>query len=271
MDGEISTAVDESQETVIDERVETTTFRPMPGMRMVGLAFGFCCYISFAALYFLRPTNPIISIGQARFTVDALLEVAFTLLALPAFGLAYFYGVRRYEENPEFGVPEVAIDFLLVAALAWVAIGNGIHLTAKLNEQIVSTLNGGSVSGIKANFHWIRQEVGHVFPHIGWQVLAAALMLGQLKRPHLGCRPRTSVSFFGTLFGLLFAHGAIAGGCTHLGFALTAISCLGFSYLGYKAKLAPGELPILNFFFSGQVTFLLTMVVYWVVFRSPMI
>jgi hypothetical protein len=39
--------------------------------------------------------------------------------------------------------------------------------------------------------------------------------------------------------------------------------------LGYKAKLEPGELPILNFFFSGQVTFLLTMVVYWVVFHSP--
>src|SRR5208283_2191590 len=159
-------------------------------------------------------------------------------------------------------------DALFVVALAWVAIGNGIHLTAKLNEQMVSSLNDGPVMGVKSNFHWIRQVVGHVFPHIGWQVLFAALMLGQLKRPHLGSKPRTLVSFFGTLFGLLFAHGAIAGGCTHIGFALTAISCLVFSYLGYKAKLESGELPILNFFFSGQITFLLTMVIYWGVFHS---
>ncbi|MGO8789978.1 MAG: hypothetical protein ACLQVL_21690 [Terriglobia bacterium] len=268
MSGEISTGVDERVETAIAERVETATWRPFRSMRMVGVAFGFCCYMSFAALYFFRPTNPVISLGQARFTVDALLEVAFTLLALPAFGMAYFHGVRHYEESPDFALPECAIDFMFVAALAWVAVGNGIHLTAKLNEQIVSTVNEGSVLGIKANFHWIRQVAGHVVPHIGWQLLFAALILGQLKRPHLGCRPRSSVSFFGTLFGLLFAHGAIAGSCTHIGFALTAISCLVFSYLGYKSKLLSGELPILNFFFSGQVTFLLTMVIYWVVFHS---
>ena len=184
MSGEISTGVDERVETAIAERVETATWRPFRSMRMVGVAFGFCCYMSFAALYFFRPTNPVISLGQARFTVDALLEVAFTLLALPAFGMAYFHGVRHYEESPDFALPECAIDFMFVAALAWVAIGNGIHLTAKLNEQIVSTVNDGSVLGIKANFHWIRQVVGHVVPHIGWQLLFAALILGQLKRPH---------------------------------------------------------------------------------------
>ena len=45
MNGEISTAVNES--------VETATLRPMRSIRMVGVAFGFCCYVSFAALYFL--------------------------------------------------------------------------------------------------------------------------------------------------------------------------------------------------------------------------
>ena len=110
-----------------------------------------------------------------------------------------------------------------------------------------------------------------MFPHIGWQVLFAALMLGQLKRPYLGSKPRSAVSFFGTLLGLLFAHGAIAGGCTHLGFVLTAASCLIFVYLGYRAKLAPGELPILNFFFCSQVTFLLAMIIYWTVFHGTLI
>lgn len=271
MNGEITETVEEGLETTVSARVETTTFRPLITMRMIGVAFGFCCYMSFAALYFFRPTNPVISIGQARFTVDALLEIAFTLLALPAFGLAYFYGVRHYDKSPDFPVPEIVIDALFIAALAWVAVGNGIHLTAKLNEQIVSSLNDVQVLGVKSNFHWIRQVAGHVVPHIGWQLLFAALILGQLKRPHVGCKPRSFVSFFGTLFGLLFAHGAIAGSCTHIGFALTAISCVSFSYLAYKAKLEPGELPILNFFFSGQVTFMLTMVVYWVVFHSAAI
>ena len=45
------------------------------------------------------------------------------------------------------------------------AVGNGIHLTAKLNEQIVSSLNDVQVLGVKSNFHWIRQVAGHVIPH----------------------------------------------------------------------------------------------------------
>jgi len=97
MDGEISTAVNET--------VETATWRPMHGMRMVGVVFGFSCYMSFAALYFFRPSNPVVSLGQARFTVDALLELVFTFLALPFFGMAFFYGIRHYEENPDFAVP----------------------------------------------------------------------------------------------------------------------------------------------------------------------
>ena len=35
-----------------------------------------------------------------------------------------------------------------------------------------------------------------------------------------------------------------------------------------KLKLLPGEVPIVKFFFSSQVTFLLAMVVYWLVFHS---
>ena len=61
--------------------------------------------------------------------------------------------------------------------------------------------------------------------------------------------PKPRFLFCGTLFGLLFAHGAIAGACTHIGFVLTAISCLGFSYLWHKSKLLPGEIPILRFFY----------------------
>ena len=224
-------------------------------------------YPAFAALYFFKPNKPVLSLGHLRFTIDALLEWVFTILALPGLGLAYFYGIRNHEKNQDFALPDLAIDFLFVAAIAWVAIGNGIHLTSKLDEQMISNLSDEGGLGIKANFHWIRQVVGHVLPHIGWQVLFAALMLGQLKRPYRGDRPRPAVSFFGIAFGLLFAHGAIAGGCTHLGFVLTAISCLGFSYLAQKSKSLPQEIPILSFFFYSQVTFLLTMVVYWPAFH----
>lgn len=70
---------------------------------------------------------------------------------------------------------------------------------------------------------------------------------------------------------MLFAHGAIAGACTHLGFVLTAISCLSFSYLLKKSGLQAGEVPIIKFFFSSQVTFLLVVTIYWVVFHSPAI
>jgi hypothetical protein len=101
-------------------------------------------------------------------------------------------------------------------------------------------------------------------------VLFSALILGQLKRPYRGNKPKAAVPFLGIGFGLLFAHGAIAGACTHLGFVLTAASCLGFYCLGHKSKLLPGELPILTFFFSSQVTFLLMMVGYWSVTRFGM-
>jgi len=260
MNGEMSTEV--------DERVEMATMRPTRSMRLVGIAFGLCCYVTFAALYYSRPGKPVVSLGQARFTADALLELSFTLLALPFFGVAYLYGIRHHEENPDFPVPDLAIDLLLMAAIAWVAIGNGIHLTAKLDEQMISTLNDQHGLGIKADFHWMRQEVGHIFPHLGWQLLFSALMLGQLRRPYRGIGDKPAALYCGALFGLLFAHGAIAGGCTHIGFVLTAISCLGFSYLWRKSKLVPGEVPILKFFISSQVTFLTAMVVYWLVFHG---
>lgn len=269
MNGELSTVVNESVESI--ERIETPAWHPLRNIRLIGLVFGISCYAAFAALYFLSPTNPVFSVGQARFTVDCLLELAFTFLALPAFGMAYFYGISHHEENLDFPIPHNAIDLLFVVAIAWVAIGNGIHLTAKLDEQILSTLNGEQGLGIKANFHWIRQEVGHVFPHIGWQVLFAALMLGQLKRPYRGKALKAAILPCGVVFGLLFGQGAIAASCTHLGFVLSAISCLAFAYLDHKSNLLPGEVPILKFFFTSQVTFLSTMVVYWLIFPTRLI
>jgi hypothetical protein len=184
MNGEISTAVDECVETV--ETAETAGSRSVVCPRLLGIAFGICCYISFAAFYFFRPGNPVVSMGQMRFTADSVLELFFTILALPFFGITYLYGVRHLEENLDFAVPEFAIDLLLVAAIVWVAIGNGIHLTAKLDEQMVSQLTDQQVVGLRANFHYIRQVIGHVFPHIGWQLLFCALMLGQLRRPYRG-------------------------------------------------------------------------------------
>jgi hypothetical protein len=260
MNGEMS--------TVVEASAETATSRPGISMRLVGIAFGLCCYVSCAAFYFFRHGNPVISLGQARFTADSLLELSFTISALPFFGLAYLFGIRRHEENPDFAVPDHAIDLLFMAAIVWVAIGNGIHLTAKLDEQMVSALNDQRGLGIKANFHYIRMVVGHVFPHIGWQLLFTALMLGQLRRPFRGEEHKVAVQYCGVLFGFLFAHGAIAGTCTRIGFVLTAISCLGFSYLWRQSKLLPGEVPILRFFISSQVTFLLTVAIYWLVFHS---
>jgi len=263
MNGEIS--------TVVDECLESTESRPVVSSRLLGIAFGICCYVSFATYYFFIPGNPVVSLGQARFTADSLLELSFTILALPFFGFTYLYGIRHHEDNPDFSVPESAIDLLLVAAIVWVAIGNGIHLTAKLDEQMVAQLTDQQVVGLRANFHWIRQVVGHVFPHIGWQLLFCALMLGQLRRPYRGREHKVAVLYCGGLFGLLFAHGAIAGTCTHIGFFLTAISCLGFSYLLHKSGLQAGDVPIIKFFFSSQVTFLLVVTIYWVVFHSPAI
>lgn len=167
--------------TEINESVETAALCPTRSIRLVGIAFGICCYLSFAYLYFLRPGKPVVSLGPARFTVDALMELSFTVFMLPFFGMAYLHGIRRHDENPDFAVPDFAIDLLLVAAIAWVAIGNGIHLTAKLDEQMISPLKDERGLGIKTNFHWIRQVVGHVFPHIGWQLLFSALMLGQAQ------------------------------------------------------------------------------------------
>jgi len=266
MNGEISTVLEERV-----EMMEMAEARPVVCRRILGIAFGICCYVTFAAFYYFRPGNPVISFGVARFTADALLELSFSILALPFFGVAYLYGIRHHEENLDFPVSETYIDLLLVAAVVWVAIGNGIHLTAKLDEQMVAQLTDQQVVGLRANFHWIRQVVGHVFPHIGWQLLFCALMLGQLRRPYTGRKRKAAIFYCGTLFGLLFAHGAIAGSCTHIGFVLTAISCLGFTYLLRKSGLPAGEVPIIKFFFSSQLIFLVVVSIYWVVFHSPAI
>ena len=111
MNGEILTAVDEC--------IETTESRPVVCLRLLGIAFGICCYVSCAIYYFIIPGNPVVSLGQARFTADSLLEISFTILALPFFGFAYLYGIRHHEENTNFHVPESAIDLLVVAALVW--------------------------------------------------------------------------------------------------------------------------------------------------------
>ena len=105
MNGELTTAIDESSQSS-----QTVVLRRRRSIRLVGIGFGIFCYVSCAAIYFLSPSNPVLSLGRARFTVDALLELVFTLLALPAFGFAYFYGIRRHEVNPDFAFPEFAID-----------------------------------------------------------------------------------------------------------------------------------------------------------------
>ena len=105
MDGETSTILEECVESVVVEEPRPATCR-----RMLGVAFGICCYVTFAAFYFFRPGNPVVSVGQARFTVDSLLEIFFTILALPFFGVAYLHGVRNYEENQDFPVSEGVLD-----------------------------------------------------------------------------------------------------------------------------------------------------------------
>jgi len=277
MNGELSTEVNETFDEVngtfeeinqtFEGSADVMTLRPMRSVRIATIAFGLVCYAAFAVLYFTRPNKPILSLGQMHFTVDALMEWLFTVMAIPGVGLAYFYGIRHHEENPDFAFPDLLIDLLFVVAIAWVAVGNGIHLTAKLDEQMISSVKDSQWLGIRADFHWTRQVMGHILPHIGWQVLFSALMLGQLKRPYSGHKPKAVIPIFGIIFGLLFAQGAIAGTCTHFGFVLTAISCLGFWYLGKKSELEPGEVPILTFFFFSQVTFLLMMVGYWSVTR----
>ena len=271
MDGELTTEVEVSErftEVELNESLEGRTgWRPLRSLRLATMAFGLSCYVAFAILYFSKPNKPVLSLGQLRFTVDALLEWLFTVLALPGLALAYFYGIRNHEENPDFPLPNLLIDLMFLVAITWVAVGNGIHLTAKLDEQIISTLPGSPWLSIKANFHWIRQVLGHVLPQIGWQVLFAALMLGQLKRPYRGHQHSSAVTCCGVVFGVLFAHGAIVGTCTHIGLVLTVISCLAFYYLGKKSKFQRGEIPTLTFFFSSQIAFILVIVAYWSVSR----
>ena len=75
MNGEIATEIIESG--------DAPTLRPIRNVRLVAIAFGLSCYASFAALYFLKPNKPLISLGQLRLTIDALLELVFTVLTLP--------------------------------------------------------------------------------------------------------------------------------------------------------------------------------------------
>jgi len=234
---------------------------------VAAIAFGISCYVIFAALYFSKPNKPIITFGQLHFTMDAFLEILFTFLSLPSFFLVYLYGIRNYAENPGFAVPEFAIDFLLVGSIAWIALGNGIHLASKLSEQIISGINDKQGLSCKANIHYLRQVVGHIFPHIGWQMLFATLMLGQIKRPYHGRKCWQTLSFLGAIFGLLFAHGVISGHFTVFGFVSTLISCLVFSYLVYRLGCPSDEIPVIKFFFSSQITFLVTILMYWSVFR----
>jgi hypothetical protein len=252
---------------------ESTTTRiadsgPIRGITMI--FFGICCYIVFAAIYFLQPNKPVHSLGRMRFTVDALLEVTLTVLSLPAFFLVYRYGVKTYGENPEFPVSELMIDLLMVVSMIWVALSNGIHLTSKLVEQILVTSGGYRELACERSIHYLRQVVGHVAPHVGWQMLFAALMLGQLKRPYRGKMPTKSyVGHWGVIFGLLFTQGTIAEGCTILGFTLTLVSCALFVYLVYRLKLPSHETPVVRFFLFSQITSLLVIILYWSAYSPP--
>ncbi len=234
--------MDVESTTVIDECIETTEITES-GTKVCPKLLGDCVRplllrVSLAALYFFGPGNPVVSIGVARFTPDCLLELFFTVFAVPCFAFSYLNGVRNYPVNLDFHLSETLIDFMFMVSIVWIAVGNGIHLTAKLDEQMVAQLTDVQVVGLRANFHWIRQVVGHVFPHIGWQLMFTALMLGQLRRPYLGREHKIVITYCGILFGVLFAHGAIAGACTHLGFVLTLISLLTFSYLSRKSGFA---------------------------------
>ncbi len=248
----------------------STTPRPAKSRPIRGITkivFGICCYVVFAATYFLRPNKPVLSFGQMRITVDALLEVTLTVLSLPGFFLVYRYGFRTYDENLEFAIPELTIELLLVTSMIWIALSNGIHLTSKLVEQILVSSDASRGLACGRSIHYLRQVVGHVAQHIGWQMLFASLMLGQLKRPYRGRMPSKSyLPHWGVVFGLLFTQGTIAEGCMNLGFALTLFSCALFGYLGYKSKLPSQEIPVLKFFLSSQLTFLFGMILYWSAF-----
>jgi hypothetical protein len=226
--------------------------------------FGICCYAVFASMYFFRPNKPVLSLGQFRFTVDSLLEVAFTVLSLPAFYLVYRYGAKTFDENPEFAVPELAIELLLICSIIWIALSNGIHLTSKLIEQVLATSGASGELASTASIHYIRQVVGHVAQHLGWQVLFATLMLGQLKRPYRGKEWGSRyIPYWGVVFGLLFTQGTIAAGCMMLGFALTVVSLVVFATLALRSRLPWREIPVLRFFQFVQITSLSSIVLYW--------
>src|SRR6185295_2368368 len=116
----------------ISEGDGSTTVQSVNGQPIRGITkivFGICCYTFFAAMYFLRPSKPVLSLGQLRYTVDSLLEVVLTVLSLPVFFLVYRYGATTFEENLEFAVPELGIELLMVLSMIWIALSNGIHLT----------------------------------------------------------------------------------------------------------------------------------------------
>lgn len=239
--------------------------RPLQGFTKILLGIG--CYAAFAAIYYTMPNKRLLSFGDLRFTLDALLECIFTILSLPTFFMVYRYGVTTFDENLAFPVSDMPIELLLVGSIIFIALGNGIHLTSKLAEQIL--INSGSRADLASikEVHFLRQIVGHVGPHIGWQLLFVALMLGQLKRPFRGRTAWLSryVPLWGVVFGLLFFQGTIAAGCLRLGFVLTLISCAVFGYLAHKSRLPSYEIPIQRFFMSSQISFLVGMVVYWTV------
>lgn len=237
---------------------------PISGLTKI--AFGICCYMIFAAIYFFKPNKPVVFLGRLGFTVDALLEILLTVLSLPTFYLIYRYGVRTYDEDPEFVVPELFIELLLIGSIIWIALGNGIHLTSKLIEQILANSNEYFGLSCRNNIHFLRRFTGHVFPHIGWQLLFAALMLGQLKRPYRGRKiMRSYVIFGGIVFGLLFTQGAIAAECIPLGFILTTLSLALFWHLACKSRMSPQEMPVVKFFYYSQITFLFGTTLYWTV------
>jgi hypothetical protein len=236
-----------------------------PFLRFTKITFGICLYAVLASVYYLFPHKRLLSFGQLRFTLDALLECLFTVLSLPAFYLVHRYGMTTYEENAAFDFPELPIELLVLGSIILIALGNGIHLTSKLAEQILVATEGRSDLAGARDIHFLRQVVGHVAPHIGWQLLIVGLMLSQFKWPHRG-RPKwrsKNIPLWGMIFGLLFAQGTIAAGCTELGFALTAISLAVFSYLAYVSKLPSHEIPVQRFFMACQISFLLGMIVYW--------
>ena len=148
--------------------------------------------------------------------------------------------------------------------MIWIALSNGIHLTSKLVEQIISGSREYNGLSCKTSLHYLRQVVGHVSQHVGWQMLFAALMLGQLKRPYHGSTPmKWYMPYSGIMFGLLFTQGTIAAECSCIGLVLTMMSFLLFFFLAHRSRLPWKEIPTLKFFLTSQITFLSFMTVYW--------